>query len=87
MTRQANTPRRRLLPLTAAVLLGSTLLTGLAGNVVAQERVDLLNVSYDPTREFYREYNQAFAEHWQEEAGQSVNVRSLMVAPAPRHAP
>ncbi len=38
-------------------------------------RVELLNVSYDPTREFYREYNQAFAEHWQEEAGQQVNVR------------
>jgi sulfate/thiosulfate transport system substrate-binding protein len=75
MTHQANTPRRRLLPLTAAVLLGSTLLAGLSGQTLAQERVDLLNVSYDPTREFYREYNQAFAEHWLEEAGQEVNVR------------
>ncbi|WP_302139936.1 sulfate ABC transporter substrate-binding protein [Halomonas alkalicola] len=74
MTDQASASRR-LLPLTAAVLLGGALLTGLAGSVTAQERVELLNVSYDPTREFYREYNQAFAEHWQEEAGQQVNVR------------
>lgn len=28
------------------------------------ERVRLLNVSYDPTREFYQEYNAAFAKHW-----------------------
>ncbi|MCE8022963.1 sulfate ABC transporter substrate-binding protein [Billgrantia aerodenitrificans] len=75
MTQQAIRPQRRLLPLTAAVLLGGALLTGLAGSVTAQERVELLNVSYDPTREFYREYNQAFAEHWREEAGQQVNVR------------
>ena len=27
--------------------------------------VTLLNVSYDPTREFYAEYNQVFAKHWQ----------------------
>ncbi|WP_445004812.1 sulfate ABC transporter substrate-binding protein [Halomonas mongoliensis] len=74
MTDQASASRR-LLPLTAAVLLGGALLTGLAGSVTAQERFELLNVSYDPTREFYREYNQAFAEHWQEEAGQQVNVR------------
>ncbi|MCE8013265.1 sulfate ABC transporter substrate-binding protein [Billgrantia desiderata] len=75
MTQQAIRPQRRLLPLTAAVLLGGALLTGLAGSVTAQERVELLNVSYDPTREFYREYNQAFAEHWREEAGQQLNVR------------
>lgn len=27
--------------------------------------ISLLNVSYDPTREFYKEYNQAFAKHWE----------------------
>ncbi|MDR5905569.1 sulfate ABC transporter substrate-binding protein [Franzmannia qiaohouensis] len=67
-------PHFTLLPLAAAVL-GSTLLSGLSSSAIAQERVDLLNVSYDPTREFYREYNQAFAEHWLEEVGQQVNVR------------
>lgn len=38
------------------------------------ERV-LLNVSYDPTRELYREYNALFASHWQAEHGEQVTVR------------
>jgi len=37
--------------------------------------VTLLNVSYDPTRELYKEFNQTFAEHWQAEKGQSVEIR------------
>lgn len=36
--------------------------------------VTLLNVSYDPTREFYKEFNAAFAEHWKQATGQSVAV-------------
>jgi len=40
----------------------------------AQEKVKLLNVSYDPTREFYQEYNAAFAKHWKEKTGQAVDV-------------
>lgn len=36
--------------------------------------VRLLNVSYDPTREFYTEYNAEFAKHWQEKANQSLSV-------------
>jgi sulfate transport system substrate-binding protein len=39
----------------------------------AQE-VTLLNVSYDPTREFYAEYDAVFARHWREKTGQSVKV-------------
>jgi len=35
----------------------------------------LLNVSYDPTREFYADYNKAFAEHWLKTAGENVEVR------------
>jgi sulfate/thiosulfate-binding protein len=37
--------------------------------------VELLNVSYDPTRELYEEYNAAFAKHWQAKNKQSVTVR------------
>ena len=37
--------------------------------------VVLLNVSYDPTREFYAEYNAAFAKHWKTDTGQAVTVR------------
>ena len=36
---------------------------------------ELLNVSYDPTREFYKEYNQAFVEHWSKESGKPLNIR------------
>lgn len=37
-------------------------------------RVSLLNVSYDPTREFYAEFNQAFQKHWKSETGQAVAI-------------
>lgn len=36
--------------------------------------VTLLNVSYDPTRELYADFNRAFAEHWKEKTGQSVTI-------------
>jgi len=38
--------------------------------------VKLLNVSYDPTREFYREFNAAFAREWQQKKGQKVEVET-----------
>lgn len=38
-------------------------------------KVDLLNVSYDPTRELYKDINTAFAAKWQAEHGAAVNVR------------
>lgn len=36
--------------------------------------VQLVNVSYDPTREFYEAYNKIFSEHWKKEHGQEVEV-------------
>jgi sulfate/thiosulfate transport system substrate-binding protein len=41
----------------------------------AQKAVEILNVSYDPTREFYVEFNRAFAAEWQEKTGQALTVR------------
>jgi sulfate/thiosulfate transport system substrate-binding protein len=41
----------------------------------AQKALTLLNVSYDPTREFYEEFNAAFARYWKGKAGQGVTVR------------
>jgi sulfate transport system substrate-binding protein len=38
--------------------------------------VELLNVSYDPTREFYREFNTAFAADWQKKKGQKVAIET-----------
>ena len=41
----------------------------------AQQRVELLNVSYDPTRELYAEFNQAFAKYWKAKTGQEVTIK------------
>jgi len=43
--------------------------------VFAQKEITLLNVSYDPTREFYQEFNAAFAKHWKEKTGQAVSIK------------
>jgi sulfate/thiosulfate transport system substrate-binding protein len=45
-----------------------------AGSAFAAD-VTLLNVSYDPTRELYADFNKAFAAAWQKETGKSVEVR------------
>jgi ABC-type sulfate transport system substrate-binding protein len=37
--------------------------------------VTLLNVSYDPTRELYVEFNAAFAKHWKAKTGQDVTIK------------
>jgi sulfate transport system substrate-binding protein len=37
--------------------------------------IQLLNVSYDPTRELYREFNEAFTKHWKETAGDTVTIQ------------
>src|SRR5690606_4225629 len=45
-------------------------------NVVGEkkEAIHLLNVSYDPTREFYSQYNEAFAKYWKSIANQDVTI-------------
>ena len=55
-------------------ILSATAL-GLAITAPAWADVTLLNVSYDPTRELYQEFNAAFAKHWQAKAGEKVIVR------------
>ncbi len=55
-----------------AALLTLTL-SGLT--VQAQAPISLLNVSYDPTRELYAEFNQAFAKHWRAKTGQDVSFK------------
>lgn len=56
----------------AAIVLLSLSLAGVA---LASSGVTLLNVSYDPTREFYQDYNAAFARYWKAKTGQNVTVR------------
>ena len=45
-----------------------------AGSGVARAEVSLLNVSYDPTRELYQDYNAAFARYWQGKTGEKVTI-------------
>jgi len=37
--------------------------------------VNFLNVSYDPTREFYHEFNVAFSKYWRDKSGQTVTIK------------
>ncbi len=47
----------------------------LAGGAISNAAtVNLLNVSYDPTRELYAEYDKVFADYWQKKTGDTVNV-------------
>lgn len=54
-----------------AALLGAAVLLS---SVAFAKDINLLNVSYDPTRELYRDFNAAFAAHWKEKTGDSVKV-------------
>ncbi len=53
----------RLIPLFTALLASASFADG------------LLNVSYDPTREFYQEFNAAFAKQWKQQTGKTLTVK------------
>lgn len=48
---------------------------GVAAGAAPAKDITLLNVSYDPTRELYQEYNAAFAKHWKARTGDTVTVK------------
>ena len=62
----------RIARLSLLALAFSAALCGLAP--AAEADVTLLNVSYDPTRELYADYNQAFAKHWEATHGEKVTI-------------
>ncbi len=66
---QTTTSTRR-----AALRLAATLLAACALPARAQT-TQLLNVSYDPTREFYQDFDKAFARHWKAATGGDIVVR------------
>jgi sulfate/thiosulfate transport system substrate-binding protein len=70
--------RRSVVPVAALPLMGAWIM-GCPDNQGTHDSghpsaVKLLNVSYDPTRELYKEFNEAFAQHWQQEKGQAVTI-------------
>jgi sulfate/thiosulfate transport system substrate-binding protein len=75
-------PHRIAAALKTGALLVAALLTAAcgssddaAGNAAGTGRVELLNVSYDPTRELYRDFNASFAKEWAAQTGQTVNIK------------
>lgn len=56
------------------LLAGTILLTGMAASATAKD-IELLNVSYDPTRELYQDFNKAFAEYWKKKTGDKVAIK------------
>lgn len=58
-------------PILAAAAAIGIALGGVQG---AAAETELLNVSYDPTRELYQDYNELFAKHWLEKTGEEVIV-------------
>jgi sulfate transport system substrate-binding protein len=58
--------------LVARLLLSLSVLAPAIG--FAQAPTTLLNVSYDPTRELYQEFNAAFARHWQASAREKASL-------------
>ena len=43
-------------------------------SVSGKPALKITNVSYDPTRELYGEFNKEFAEHWQQEHDQAIDI-------------
>ncbi|MGY6277386.1 sulfate ABC transporter substrate-binding protein [Methylomonas sp. MgM2] len=60
---------------TLKTLALSALLANLSFSPLAQADRSLLNVSYDPTRELYQEYNREFSKHWKEKTGETVEIK------------
>lgn len=57
-----------------SALIAATSLIGISAATLAKD-VSILNVSYDPTRELYEEYNKAFAKYWKEKTGATVTIK------------
>lgn len=51
------------------------LIIGFASSSIFAASVEILNVSYDPTRELYQDYNKAFSSYWKKKTGDDVTIR------------
>ena len=59
----------------AALVATAAVVAAVFGTSLATAaQVTLLNVSYDPTRELYVDYNTAFAKYWKSKTGQDVKI-------------
>jgi sulfate/thiosulfate-binding protein len=58
-----------------SIITGALAALAMVAPAVAAPALDLLNVSYDPTRELYRDVDVAFAKRWQAQTGQTVTIK------------
>ena len=58
-----------------SLVLGAAGALTLIGSPAQAKDVELLNVSYDPTRELYEEYNKAFEAYWAKKTGDKISVK------------
>lgn len=58
-----------------ALFVAATFILALGVRAHAQSQITLLNVSYDPTRELYEDYNKAFTQYWKGKTGQTVVIQ------------
>lgn len=66
---------RKLISLGLTIVLGVLALSGCGKNSGAENnKIEITNVSYDPTRELYEEYNKEFIKYWKEKNGQDVSI-------------
>ena len=65
--------QRKVLVVTGLLLAGLLLIFSIQAQTQGGQ-VSLLNVSYDPTRELYQDFNQAFAKYWKAKTGQTVTI-------------
>ncbi|MGC3944566.1 MAG: sulfate ABC transporter substrate-binding protein [Chryseolinea sp.] len=71
-----STNRRAFNAIATAALTAIVGVASLVPAVAQAKEVTLLNVSYDPTREFYAEYGQAFSKYWKAKTGDDVTVKA-----------
>lgn len=65
--------QRKVLVVTGLLLAGLLLIFSIQAQTQGGQ-VSLLNVSYDPTRELYQDFNQAFAKYWKAKTGQTLTI-------------
>lgn len=60
---------------TLSLGFGATLAFSAGVSPATAQAISLLNVSYDPTRELYQEFNAAFIKHWKATAGETITIK------------
>ncbi len=72
---RTNRKLRKKMRIATPLVIAFAIVIGMGHQGASAHDVTLLNVSYDPTRELYREFNEAFAKHWKSKTGNTVTIQ------------